>query len=199
MNTLSYGILGILANESLSGYDLMLKMNLFWHTRHSHIYPLLAKLEEEGYVKFILVKQCSKPDKKVYTLTEIGIEAVKEWLHKATNDPINKDEMLLKTYCIHILDEDSAKNLIKEREEMYHNKFLIYEKKINDFKEQCGGVLKDIDSTYFGRFIILNKILGDAKWGIEWCQWIYSLYDNGNNINIFEQNPFLLYENNSLF
>lgn len=190
MNTLSYGILGILANESLSGYDLTLKMNLFWHTGHSHIYPLLAKLEEEGYVKFALVQQSGKPDKKIYTPTERGIEVVKEWLQKNTNKPINKDEMLLKTYCIHILDKANAKKLLKEREEMYRSKFLSYEKKINDFKNQCGGVLKDTDSAYFGRFVVLNKVLGDAKWGMEWCQWAYNLYNSGKIINIFEHNPF---------
>lgn len=191
MNTLSCGLLGILTNESLSGYDLMLKMNLFWNTTHSQIYPALSKLEEDGYIKFTLVQQSSKPDKKVYTPTEIGIEAVKQWLKKTTNDPINKDEMLLKAYCIHILDADSAKSLIKDREEMYRNKFLTYEKKIADFKKQCGGVLNNTDSAHFGRFVILNKILGDARWGIEWCKWVYSFYDNGTVVNIFEQNPFV--------
>jgi len=190
MNALSYGLLGLLANESLSGYDLMLKMNLFWHTRHSHIYPLLSKLEEEGYVKFILVRQSGKPDKKVYTPTEIGIDAVKKWLKTNTNEPVNKDEMLLKTYCIHILDQDSAKELIKDREEMYLNKIIATEKKINDFKEQCGGILDNRNSGHFGRFVVLNKVLGDAKWGLEWCQWVYSLYYSDKLINIFEETPF---------
>lgn len=190
MNTLSYGLLGILANESLSGYDLTLRMNLFWHTGHSHIYPLLAKLEEEGYINFAVVKQSGKPDKKIYTPTEIGIETVRKWLQENTNKPINKDEMLLKAYCIHVLDEVSAKKLLKEREEMYRNKFLAYEKRIKDFKEECGGILKNTDSPYFGRFVILNKILGDSKWGMEWCKWVYDLYDEEKEFNIFEQNPF---------
>ena len=190
MNTLSYGLLGFLANESLSGYDLTLKMNLFWHTRHSHIYPLLAKLEEDGYVEFILVKQLGKPDKKVYTPTEMGIKATKKWLEETTAGPITKDEMLLKTYCLNILHENKAKKLLKEREEMYLNKFLAYQKKIDDHKEQGGGKLNSTDSGYFTRFVILNKILGDAKWGMEWCQWVYSLYDSGNIINMFEENPF---------
>lgn len=190
MNTLSYGLLGILANESMSGYDLMLRMNLFWHARHSHIYPLLAKLEEDKYVEFILVEQSGKPDKKIYTPTEKGLKAVKEWLEEITPEPINKDEMLLKTYCLHILGEDKARKLLKDREEMYRNKFIYFQKKIENFKEQCGGVLNNTDSGYFSRFVILNKVLGDAKWGMEWCQWVYKLYTSGNIANIFEENPF---------
>ncbi|MBN1054321.1 MULTISPECIES: PadR family transcriptional regulator [unclassified Clostridium] len=70
MNMLSYGPLVFWENESTSGYELTIKMNLFWYTRHSHIYPLLAKLEEDGYVEFILINQSGKPDKKVYTPTK---------------------------------------------------------------------------------------------------------------------------------
>lgn len=190
MNTLSYGLLGFLANESMSGYDLTLKMNLFWHTRHSHIYPLLAKLEEDGYVDFILVNQSGKPNKKIYTPTKKGIESTKKWLEESTSDPITKDEMLLKTYCLHILDEEKAKKLLKEREEMYSNKLLYYQKKIESLKAECGEKLTATNSGYFSRFVILNKISGDAKWGMEWCQWIYSLYNNGNITNIFEETPF---------
>lgn len=191
MNTLSYGLLGFLANESMSGYDLTIRMNLFWHTRHSHIYPLLAKLEEDGYVEFILINQSGKPDKKVYTSTKKGLEATKKWLEENTADPITKDEMLLKTYCLHILDEDMAKKLLKEREEMYHKKFITYQNKIDALKEEGGKKLNTTNSGYFSRFVILNKILGDAKWGMEWCQWLYSLYNNGNITNIFEENPFI--------
>lgn len=189
MNTLSYGLLGFLANEPLSGYDLTIKMNLFWNTRHSHIYPLLGKLEEDGYVTFKLVNQSGKPDKKIYTPTEKGIEITKKWLEEDTAAPVTKDEMLLKTYCLHILDDDKAKKLIKEREEMYHKKFLTYEKKIESLKEECGENLTTT-SGYFSRFVILSKILGDAKWGMEWCQWIYCLYSNNSITNIFDENPF---------
>lgn len=191
MNTLSYGLLGFLSNESMSGYDLNLKMNLFWHTRHSHIYPLLAKLEEEDYVDFILVTQSGKPDKKVYTPTKKGIDAIKIWLEEDTSAPVTKDEMLLKTYCLHILDKEKAKSLIKEREEMYRDRLLRYKKSLEDLKKECGEKLTTTSSGYFSRFVIINKIIGDAKWGIEWCKWIYSLYDRGDITDIFEENPFI--------
>lgn len=192
MNTLSHGLLGFLANESMSGYDLTMKMNLFWHTRHSHIYPLLAKLVEEEYVEFIYVNQSGKPDKKIYTPTKKGLEATKKWLEESTSAPVTKDEMLLKTYCLHILDKEDAKRFLKEREEMYSNKILYYQNKIDALKEECGDRLTSTNSGYFSRFIILNKILGDAKWGLEWCQWIYSLYDNDNIVDIFKETPFHL-------
>lgn len=73
---------------------------------------------------------------------------------------------------------------------MYTKKFLNYQKKIEALKEEGGKKLTTTNSGYFSRFVILNKILGDAKWGMEWCQWLYSLYNNGNITNIFDENPF---------
>jgi DNA-binding PadR family transcriptional regulator len=50
--TLGYAILGLLAREALSDYDLSSRMRarvgLFWQARHSQIYPELARLEEGG-------------------------------------------------------------------------------------------------------------------------------------------------------
>ena len=80
MTTLGYALLGLLAREQLSGYDLAQKLKMpvgfFWTARHSQIYPELARLEREGLVTFHEVPQRGKPDKKIYSLTEAGREEV---------------------------------------------------------------------------------------------------------------------------
>ncbi|MDG0809159.1 PadR family transcriptional regulator [Cohnella rhizosphaerae] len=42
----------------------MLRIQPFWPAKHSQIYPLLAKLEQEDYISVELVPQRDKPDKK---------------------------------------------------------------------------------------------------------------------------------------
>ncbi|MCA1730348.1 MAG: PadR family transcriptional regulator [Actinobacteria bacterium] len=68
MSTLGYVILGLLAREQLSGYDLMNRMqervSFFWQARHSQIYPELARLEERGMVTHRVVEQQDRPDKR---------------------------------------------------------------------------------------------------------------------------------------
>ena len=58
----------------------MLKLNAFWHTTHSRIYPLLAQLEKEEYLTCTLIAQTGKPDKKIYSITEKGLKTAMEWL-----------------------------------------------------------------------------------------------------------------------
>ncbi len=52
---MGYAILGLLAREALSGYDLSSRMRApvgyFWEARHSQIYPELARLAADGKVQ----------------------------------------------------------------------------------------------------------------------------------------------------
>lgn len=73
MNLLSYGLLGLLAREESSGYDLMLRIQPFWQAKHSQIYPLLARMESKELLASRWIQQSDKPDKKMYTITDKGI------------------------------------------------------------------------------------------------------------------------------
>lgn len=186
MNTLSYGLLGLLASEALSGYDLTNRANFFWHTTHSRIYPLLAQLEQDGYVSFSLVKQSDKPDKKIYSLTEKGLDAVKIWLQAPTEEPVTKDEFFFKVYCMNILDSAGIDKLLSEREEMYESRLKYYTERLDGLKERCNGELFNTSTTGFGRYVTLKKAISDAQNGIKWCAWVRKLCQGHNKINIFE-------------
>lgn len=186
MNTLSYGLLGLLANESLSGYDLTTRANVFWHTTHSRIYPLLAQLEQDSYVTFSLIKQSDKPDKKIYSLTEKGLEEVRIWLLTPTEEPITKDEFFFKVYCMYVLDSAGIDKLLTERENMYKNRINYCTERIEKMKKLCNGQLNNTNTTGFGRYITLKKAISDAQNGIKWCTWVRQIYKNNNTINIFE-------------
>src|SRR3712207_1029788 len=83
MTTLGFAVLGLLAREPLSGYDVTQRMKgrvgFFWGAGHSQIYPELARLEEGGFVTHSVVEQRERPDKKVFEITAAGIDRLKEW------------------------------------------------------------------------------------------------------------------------
>jgi DNA-binding PadR family transcriptional regulator len=187
--------LGLLASESLSGYDLTAKANIFWHTTHSRIYPLLAILEQDGYVTYELVKQSDKPDKKIYSLTQKGLDTVKSWLQAPTDKPVTKDEFFFKIYCMYVLDEKGIDELLTEREEMYNLKLRDYNESLLKLKAFCQGKLENKNSRLFGRYISLQKAIGDALWGIKWCRWVRELYKNKKSFNVFDFTPFYMDDN----
>jgi DNA-binding PadR family transcriptional regulator len=110
--SLRYAILGLLVRESLTGYDLTKKFDttigFFWSAKHSQIYPELANLTTEGLVTFELVTQTSKPNKKVYTITDAGREALCAWMNTPKDRRAVKDPLLMRAWIVGIVDPELA-------------------------------------------------------------------------------------------
>lgn len=184
MNKLSYGLLSFLSIEPQTGYDLMIRLNQFWHTNHSAIYPLLSDLEEKSFIKHTLKEQQGKPDKKIYRITENGIKTLKEWLMSTTDDAITKDEMMLKIYCIEILDKEMVEKLIDEIEFKATNNLNKYIATLEKFK----GMARSTNSPKFGAYLLVQKVISEAELKIKWCHWIRSLYKENGEINLSDNN-----------
>lgn len=177
MNTLSFGLLCILATHNYTGYELMLKIQPFWQAKHSQIYPLLAALEKADYVRFEEVAQSDKPDKKIYSITEKGMSELIVWMAQPAADPVSRDEMLLKAYCISIVDTDVIQTLFLEREQMYNRKLAQYKKYFEIAKEtvESNNGKIDLSASKLGLYIIVKKAIMNTEVNLEWCKWVLSL------------------------
>ena len=106
--SLRYAILGLLSRESMTGYDLTKRFDttigFFWSAKHSQIYPELAALTKEGLVTFEVVTQTSKPNKKVYTITDAGRENLAHWVAEPREKRTVKDPLLLRTWALGAVD-----------------------------------------------------------------------------------------------
>ena len=176
MNTLSYGLMALLTDESYTGYELMIKMKLFWHVTHSSIYPVLSALEKEKLVEYRSVEQSDKPDKKIYSVTDKGIKLVIEWLKGEVSEPKVKDEMLLKIYCINLLDSEDAIKLIEKREKIFIKKLEYYNNQLNI--QVNADETKNIKSPHFSKYILILKAISIANEEVNWCKQIIKIYKN---------------------
>ncbi len=108
--SLRFALLGLLARESLTGYDLTKRFDstigFFWSAKHSQIYPELAALSKEGLVTFEVVTQTSKPNKKVYTITAAGRDALSAWAAEETEKRSVKDPLLMRVWAIGVVPAD---------------------------------------------------------------------------------------------
>lgn len=82
--SLKFGLLGFLSNEDMSGYELEKLFNksigFFWKAQISQMYRDLKNMETSGWVTSNEVIQSGKPNKKVFSITTDGQEALQEWL-----------------------------------------------------------------------------------------------------------------------
>ena len=109
--SLPYVILGFLNIGPMTGYDLKKSIDnstqFFWHAELSQIYPTLKQLETKGLTKAKVVPQKGKPDKKIYSITKTGRQALIAWLNEPLDErnPI-KSAVFLRLFFLGVLDKE---------------------------------------------------------------------------------------------
>ena len=103
--SLEHAILGFLADEPLTGYDLKKAFDAsvqnFWHANQSQIYRSLKKMEHDGWVTQEVVPQGDRPPRKLYHLTDEGMAELVGWLAIPARVRRMRMEWLVKVFFAH--------------------------------------------------------------------------------------------------
>ncbi|HLK01392.1 MAG TPA: PadR family transcriptional regulator [Streptosporangiaceae bacterium] len=94
-------LLALLAKEPAHGYELKLALEqVFGEAYQSpnigQIYVTLKRLEQDGLVRGQDVEQTTRPNKKVYELTESGRDTLDRWISEPSEGPRVRDEFFVK-------------------------------------------------------------------------------------------------------
>ena len=101
-NITAFIILGLLAHEDASGYDLKKEIghmiSRFWDIGYGQLYPTLKMLEEEGAISGTPAKSEKGPDRIVYSITDAGKQKLIDWLSLPNEKEYVRYEILLKLF-----------------------------------------------------------------------------------------------------
>ncbi len=106
VNNSYYAILGILSIGPMSGYQIKAWVDegvgYFWELDYKQIYPTLKKLVASDLATFKVIKSVSRPESKVYGLTDQGMKELKDWLVKPIQEgKQSTSELMLKLFFGH--------------------------------------------------------------------------------------------------
>ncbi|MDX2004365.1 MAG: PadR family transcriptional regulator [Meiothermus sp.] len=174
VSVLGYALLGLLARGDQSGYDLAqgLKdpVSFFWFAQHSQIYPELARLEAARLVRHTVVAQSERPDKKVYSLTPAGQQALESWLEAPAEVPRMRDEVVLKAYSLWLTDPYNGLRLMHEHAEAHAHRLAEYERRLELLLKKDD--IHRPDSPWFSVYSVLMRGIGYERSYLEWCRWM---------------------------
>ncbi len=110
--------------KQLSGYDLIKNLNKHfagtWEAQSGTIYPILSKLEKDGFLMAEKVKSPIGPLRKVYSLTQVGEELLKHKVNKNYLDQLKFIENFLvelsSIYVHSFPDEDRVEKIEEIRD-----------------------------------------------------------------------------------
>lgn len=121
--SLKHAILVLLESEGGTGYDIVKSFNkglgYFWNASHQQVYKELKNLNADGLLECRAEEQVSKPDKKVYRLTDLGRVSLRSWLSEPAKLPKINDALLVKLYAGELNDLDSLSEEVKGQRAHY--------------------------------------------------------------------------------
>lgn len=127
--TIEYAILGFLSWRALSGYDLKKifedSIFFYWSGSNNQIYRTLVQLHNEGLVTNEIQHQESGPSKKIYTITEKGLSALREWVLSSPELPQRRSSFLIQLAWADQLQSDELDTLLEKYEHEIYMQLLM--------------------------------------------------------------------------
>ena len=129
--SLAYAILVSLICKPKSGYDLAKQFDgsvgFFWQATHQQIYRELTKLEQQNWISAEAIAQEGRPDKKIFSVKDLGLSHLKTWLLQSSDLAPVKDEFLLKIYAGYLIPEDAIAQKIKHHRQLHQQQLETYQ------------------------------------------------------------------------
>jgi PadR family transcriptional regulator AphA len=117
--SLKYALLGVLSMREMSGYDIKRHfdraVHFVWNASDSQIYRELRGMERDKLITSRLIQQESKPNKRLYRLTDAGSAELDAWLVSPVETPYSKEPFLLRLFFMERLSDDDARKLLEAR------------------------------------------------------------------------------------
>jgi PadR family transcriptional regulator, regulatory protein AphA len=165
-----YALLGLLSQESMSGYDIRQRISqstsFFWTESYGQIYPQLKTLTDEGLVeKTRDRKREGRPERQTYRITSAGRDMLRAWLDEEVEPRRARNEFLLKLFFAAEGSADQALNQVNQHEKLQRKslaKLTSLEKMISSLDQP------EVKRTYWLLTVSYGRFASEAA--IKWCE-----------------------------
>lgn len=167
-NTLQYILLGLLAKQDLTGYDIKKlfeqEVGDFWFARHSQVYPELRKMEKNGMITALPCASEAKRQKTYYHLAPAGHRKLLEWLAQplGTMTP-TRDEFTMKMYLIRSRQDPRLRTLLQADIHRHEERLAHLH-----FRWQLLFSTREAREKDYGHALILQEAIQRETGKLEW-------------------------------
>lgn len=166
---IAHAILVSLVDCPASGYDLAKKfeasVGFFWKATHQQIYRELTKLEDQGWISAEVISQENRPDKKLYSVTELGKQQLIGWMAHKSEPAVIKDDLLVKIFAGYLVPEQTILEELEHHRKLHEEKLRIYQ----DIEQQYFQNPQALPQEDKFQYLTLRKGIGYEQDWIAWC------------------------------
>ena len=169
--SLRYALLGLLSDQTMSGYDLTKRfeesLGNVWQARHSQIYPELNKLNEEGLIEIVAEGPRGRKD---YRATADGREAVRDWLLNTEPEWGLRSEPMLRSFFLWMLEPAEAREYLVSYRRWFAERLAAHQAIKEHWQPETDGEK--------AAFIVLEAGILQAEAAIQWADWAIEQYQD---------------------
>ncbi|MCV7079281.1 PadR family transcriptional regulator [Mycobacterium szulgai] len=175
-------VLAALLEGESSGYDLAKGFDAsvanFWMATPQQLYRELDRLAEQGLISARVVHQERRPNKRMYTLTEAGHEAIRQFTARAPKPSVIRDELLVKVQAADAGDTQAVRDFIAGRLHWASAKLQRYERlraRMLDGRTE-GAFLAEAERV--GPYLTLLRGISFEEENIRWAEHALTIIDH---------------------
>lgn len=177
INKTKYAILGLLADQPMTGYDVKKwfdkALGYFWDAGYGQIYPTLKKMKNNGLVTLEVENEKNRPIRKIYTITQKGRDELREWLSQPADREKVKFEILLKLFFGHNVGEKTSIANVKD----FRVRHIAMIETLNEYRKDLEKLARvDKRVAYMLTTVLLGIKISKAC--VEWSDDVVSILDN---------------------
>jgi DNA-binding PadR family transcriptional regulator len=125
-------VLAALLEGESSGYDLAKSFDAsvanFWMATPQQLYRELDRLAEQGLIRARVVHQERRPNKRMFSLTAAGYEAIQEFTSRAPRPSAIRDELSVQVLAVDAGNAQAVRDFMVERLQWAKAKLQRYER-----------------------------------------------------------------------
>ncbi|QWC86288.1 PadR family transcriptional regulator [Nocardioidaceae bacterium] len=165
---LEHALLVSLQERPAAGLELTRRfeksIGLFWQARHQQIYRVLARMEADGWITAETVAQRGRPDKRVYSLTADGREALAEWIATPSETEPMRSDLAVKMRGAAYGDREALLDHVAETRAEHAARLRSYESmSLRDYPDPDALEGADLD-----RYLVLRGGVRLERFWVDW-------------------------------
>ena len=165
---LEHALLVSLSEQPAAGVELARRFDrsigYFWSATHQQIYKVLRRMEDDGWISARVVVQSGRPEKREYSVTDLGREVLAVWIATTTPRPAFRSEIAVKMRGASYGDRAALLTDVAELVADHRTRLAHYESLVaRDFPDPEALTGRDLDIYV----VLRGGILQETFW-ISW-------------------------------
>jgi DNA-binding PadR family transcriptional regulator len=171
---LRHAVLAALLDGEYSGYELAKAFDVgvanFWHARPQQLYSELAKLEKLGLVTGRQVVQETRPNKRLFRVSDAGVAELQRFAAVASKPSFIRDELLVKVQAVDRTDTAPVLDQLEERASAAEAKIQLFSELLRRMRGEMGEREFLRRGERIGPYLTCLRGLAFEEGHRDWCR-----------------------------